>query len=132
MFTLFTVLVGVIALILAFFLLLTSTSANIKDNFWELGVLKAMGLSKTQCQNMLLYEAFSTVGAAIILGICIGLLIAFTLAAQFYLFIELPVVLAVSNSVSHLTLVVPDNVVYCNDNTLDCDHICCCNDTGEV
>jgi hypothetical protein len=45
---------------------------------------------------MLLYEAFATVGSALILGITIGLVIAFTLTAQFYLFIELPIVLSVS------------------------------------
>jgi ABC-type antimicrobial peptide transport system permease subunit len=88
--------VGIIALILAFFLLLTSTNANIRDNFWELGVLKAIGLNKTQCQSMLLYEAYSTVIAAIFLGCSIGILIAFTLTAQFYLFIELPIRLSVS------------------------------------
>jgi len=49
LFSLFSIIVGIIALVLAFFLLLTSTSANIKENFWELGVLKAMGLSKSQC-----------------------------------------------------------------------------------
>lgn len=46
LFNLFSVIVGLIALILAFFLLLTSTNANIRDNFWELGVLKAIGLDK--------------------------------------------------------------------------------------
>ncbi len=45
---------------------------------------------------MLLYEAYSTVIAALILGIGIGVLIAFTLTAQFYLFIELPIRLSVS------------------------------------
>jgi hypothetical protein len=44
---------------------------------------------------MLMYEAFATVIAALILGITIGLLIAFTLTAQFYLFIELPITLSV-------------------------------------
>lgn len=96
LFTLFSLIVGVIAIILAFFLLLTSTNANIRDNFWELGVLKAIGLNKTQCQSMLLYEAFSTVGSALLLGISIGLIISFTLTAQFYLFIELPIQLSVS------------------------------------
>jgi MFS superfamily sulfate permease-like transporter len=40
---------------------------------------------------MLLYEAFSTVISALLLGISIGICIAFTLTAQFYLFIELPI-----------------------------------------
>lgn len=96
LFQLFSLIVGIIALTLAFFLLLTSTSANIRDNYWELGVLKAMGLSRTQTQSMLLYEAFATVIAALILGISIGIIIAFTLTAQFYLFIEMPIEVAVS------------------------------------
>jgi hypothetical protein len=37
--------VGLIALILAFFLLLISTTSNIKENVWEFGVLRAMGLT---------------------------------------------------------------------------------------
>jgi ABC-type antimicrobial peptide transport system permease subunit len=126
LFSLFSVIVGIIALILAFFLLLTSTSANIKENFWELGVLKAMGLSKSQCQSMLLYEAFCTVGAALILGIGIGLLIAFTLTAQFYLFLELTVVLAVR--LSFLTPIVPNNSLRFNDSTFPCHDPCCCFD----
>ena len=81
LFSLFSIIVGTIALILAFFLLLTSTNSNIRDNFWELGVLKAIGLNKSQTQSMLLYEAYSTVIAALILGIGIGVLIAFTLTA---------------------------------------------------
>jgi ABC-type antimicrobial peptide transport system permease subunit len=46
LFSLFSLIVGVIAIILAFFLLLTSTNANIRDNAWELGVLKAIGVNK--------------------------------------------------------------------------------------
>jgi ABC-type antimicrobial peptide transport system permease subunit len=104
LFDLFSVIVGIIALILAFFLLLTSTNANIRDNFWELGVLKAIGLDKAQCFRMLLYEAFSTVVSALVLGIGIGLLIAFTLTAQFYLFIELPIRLSVKLNVILFTM----------------------------
>jgi ABC-type antimicrobial peptide transport system permease subunit len=47
LFQLFSVIVGIIALVLAFFLLLTSTYANIRDNIWELGVLKAIGLNNS-------------------------------------------------------------------------------------
>ena len=114
---------GTIALILAFFLLLTSTNANLRDNFWELGVLKAIGLSKSQTQSMLLYEAFSTVLAALILGIGIGVLIAYTLTAQFYLFIELPIRLSVSQSVSFFIRdVVPHNAIRGHDRDVISDH----------
>lgn len=38
-------LIGFIALTLSFFLLLISTTANIKENLWEFGVLRAIGLT---------------------------------------------------------------------------------------
>lgn len=42
---LLVIIVGLVALVLAFFLLLISTSQNIKENIWELGVLRAVGLT---------------------------------------------------------------------------------------
>jgi hypothetical protein len=38
--------IGVISLILTFFLLLVATTQNIKDNIWEYGVLRSMGITK--------------------------------------------------------------------------------------
>ena len=46
LFQVFVVIVGTIALTLAFFLLLISTTQNIKENLWEFGVLRAIGLNK--------------------------------------------------------------------------------------
>lgn len=45
LFQIFVIIVGVIALTLSFFLLLISTTANIKENLWEFGVLRAIGLN---------------------------------------------------------------------------------------
>lgn len=45
-FQLFVGIVGMIALIMAFFLLLISTTQNIKENIWEYGCLRAMGFTK--------------------------------------------------------------------------------------
>jgi ABC-type antimicrobial peptide transport system permease subunit len=45
-FQIFVAVVGAIALILAFFLLLISTTQNIKENVWEYGCLRAMGFTK--------------------------------------------------------------------------------------
>ena len=44
--TLFSISVGLIAIILSFFLILISFIANIKENSWEFGVLRAIGLNK--------------------------------------------------------------------------------------
>lgn len=95
LFQIFVIVVGTIALILAFFLLLISTTSNIKENVWELGVLRAMGLTQAQSKRVFMYEAFAVILSALSLGIIVGLIVSLTLTAQFYLFIELPFKLAV-------------------------------------
>jgi len=44
-FTFIVGIIGVISLILTFFLLLVATTQNIKDNIWEYGVLRSMGIT---------------------------------------------------------------------------------------
>lgn len=46
MMQIFVTIIGIICLTLSFFLLLISTTANIKENLWELGVLRAVGLNQ--------------------------------------------------------------------------------------
>jgi ABC-type antimicrobial peptide transport system permease subunit len=94
MMQIFVTIVGFICLTLSFFLLLISTTANIKENLWELGVLRAVGLNQDQSRRVFMYEAFAVIFGALLLGIVVGLTIALTLTAQFYLFIELPFKLA--------------------------------------
>lgn len=38
--------VAIVAMTLSFFLILVSFVSNVKDNSWEFGVLRAVGLSK--------------------------------------------------------------------------------------
>ena len=95
LFQIFVTIVGIIALTIAFFLLLISTTANIRENSWEFGVLRSMGVTKQMAYRIFMYEAFAVMLSALILGILIGLTVAFTLTAQFYLFIELPFKLSV-------------------------------------
>lgn len=45
-FTMIVGVIGMIALVITFFLLLISTTHNIKDNIWEYGVLRSMGVTK--------------------------------------------------------------------------------------
>lgn len=44
--TLFYVIVALIAMILSFFLILVSFVSNVRENSWEFGVLRAVGLDK--------------------------------------------------------------------------------------
>lgn len=122
---------GLIALILAFFLLLISTTSNIKENVWELGVLRAMGLTQFQSTRVFMYEAFAVIFSSLLLGIFVGLIVSITLTAQFYLFIELPFKLSVS--FRHLlTFVLVPNSVICNyDSDVSGYDISCCVDSCE-
>lgn len=83
-------LIGVVALILTFFLLLVSTTQNVKDNVWEYGVLRSIGVTKKQGYRIYMYEAFMIIIAAGMLGLAIGLIVAATVTSQFFLFLELP------------------------------------------
>ena len=99
LFQIFVGIVGFIALTLSFFLLLISTTANIKENLWEFGVLRAIGLNQEQSKRVYMYEAFAVIFGSLSLGILVGLTIAITLTAQFYLFIELPFKLSVRSQI---------------------------------
>ena len=69
-------LIGIISLIIVFFVLLIATTANIKQNIWEYGVLRSVGLTKADGQRIFMYEAFLVIAAASILGIAIGVIMS--------------------------------------------------------
>jgi len=84
------VIIGVIGLTLAFFLLLISATQNVKENVWEYGCLRAMGYTKAQGMRTFMYEQYSTVIAALILGSLVGVILSSVVTAQFFLFLERP------------------------------------------
>lgn len=73
------IVVAVIALTLSFFLILISFVGNVKDNSWEFGVLRAIGLNKNQLTRIYVYEAISLITASGILGTFIGISLAILL-----------------------------------------------------
>jgi len=60
----FIIIVGFIAFSLSFFLLIISTTSNIKENMWEFGVLRAIGLRKAQIMRVYLYESLAVTFSA--------------------------------------------------------------------
>jgi ABC-type antimicrobial peptide transport system permease subunit len=90
MLLLFFNVVAAVALLLCFFVLWLSFTANMRENSWELGVLRALGLSFDSVVRAYIYEGSCVILSALILGTIIGLLVAVTLTAQFNLFTELP------------------------------------------
>ena len=89
-FNLLIAVIGMISLIIVFFVLLIATTANIKENIWEYGVLRSVGLKKAEGQRVFMYEAFLVISAASILGVSIGIIVTALVTQQFYTFVELP------------------------------------------
>lgn len=81
LFELFVALVGAIALILAFFLLLISTTQNIKESVWEYGCLLAIGLNRAQGLRVYLYEQYAVTFSSLILGFFVGYILATVVGA---------------------------------------------------
>lgn len=89
---LFYIIVALISIILSFFLILVSFMSNVKENSWEFGVLRAIGLSKSQMTRLYMYEAGVLTASSGILGSIVGIVVAITLILQLLLFTELPFV----------------------------------------
>jgi ABC-type lipoprotein release transport system permease subunit len=62
----------VIAVILCFFVLWLSFIANVKENSWEFGVLRAVGLNVSKVIRMYIYEAICIILSAVVIGTTIG------------------------------------------------------------
>jgi ABC-type lipoprotein release transport system permease subunit len=73
--------VGVIALTLAFFLLLISTTQNVRENVWEYGCLRAMGYTKVQGMKSFMFEQYSIILSALFLGTVVGFIVASVVTA---------------------------------------------------
>jgi len=90
MMTLFFQIVSIISMTLCFFILWLSFTANVRENAWEFGVLRAIGLSGYSVVCTYVYEALTLVYSSLILGTIIGLLISASLTLQFNLFTQMP------------------------------------------
>ena len=82
--------VAVVGLIFSFFVLWLSFTANVRENSWEYGVLRAVGLMATTVARLYIYEAIALVLATIVLGTALGIFTAIILTLQIDLFSELP------------------------------------------
>jgi len=68
-----------ITMFLCFFSLSSSMSANLLEQTKELGVLRAIGLTKYRVIMLYIYEAFILVTSSSLLGVLIGTIVGFTL-----------------------------------------------------
>lgn len=79
-------------MILSFFVLFLSFIANVRESSWQLGVLRAIGLTKKSVILIYVYEALSVVLACTFLAFLLGCFTAVTLTLQSNLFTEMPFV----------------------------------------
>lgn len=82
--------ISLICYILGLFQMVLTIQANIRDSQYELGVLRSMGMNKTQVMKVTVYESLSNNLASIVCGLIIGLLVSIGSIGQFLLFLELP------------------------------------------
>lgn len=87
---LFFIIVSVIALVLSFFLILVSFKANIQESVQEIGVVRAVGVSRGQVERIFVYEAVTLTFVAGLIGTVVGVSVALILTIQYLGFVELP------------------------------------------
>ena len=81
---------GIISLILSFFLIWTSFYNNIRENISEYGIMRSIGVNKSQSVRIYLYEAAVIIIASTIVGTILGIIISSSIIFQFDIFFELP------------------------------------------
>ncbi len=89
-----------------------SISGNLRDDEWELGVLRyllrflslsyyrAIGLKKRDITKVMLFESIAGITSSTLLGFLVGIISAVAMTALFMAIVELPFTLIVS----HITL----------------------------
>ena len=74
-----------------------------RQNIWEYGVLRSIGVTKEQGKRIYMYEAFTVVMSAAILGTLCGAFNAVVLTAELCMFAEIPYAMDVSQPI-HLMI----------------------------
>ncbi len=81
-----------ITMLICFFSLSSSMSANLYESSKELAILRATGLTCAQIEKIYIYEAFVLVMSSCVLGVLIGTVVGFTMTLQLMLFVEIPLI----------------------------------------
>ena len=80
-----------VAMAVAFFSLVSSMYANVREQTKEIGVLRALGLGKPRLTRAYMYEAFTLVLASSLTGMAVGTAVGYTMVVQQALFLQVPV-----------------------------------------
>ena len=71
-----------IMMFLCFFSLVASMTSNLLEQTKEIGIMRAIGIPKPKIHRLYFYEALVLVLSSCILGVCVGLVVAYTMALQ--------------------------------------------------
>jgi ABC-type antimicrobial peptide transport system permease subunit len=79
-----------IALVVCFFALMSSTATNVFEQAKEIGILRAMGMAKWPIQRAFMWETLTVILTACVMGLVVGTFVAYTMLLQQGLFTQLP------------------------------------------
>ena len=79
-----------ITMFLCFFSLSSSMSANLYEQSKEIGVMRAMGMTKVRIYLLYIYESFILVMSSSFLGVMIGTIVGFSTTIQQSIFAGFP------------------------------------------
>ena len=82
------IMIAALTCIISFFMLLISLIKKIKDNIWELGVLRSIGLTTSQIYWIYSIETGSVIFSSLLLGTGVGLLISWISSYFYFIFFE--------------------------------------------
>jgi len=77
--------------LMSFFQLLLSIEGNIKENQWQVGVLRSIGLTKSDVKSVVLTEATANILTAEIIGFVIGYIVMVSSMSLMNTIFELPI-----------------------------------------
>ncbi|EAR92340.1 efflux ABC transporter, permease domain protein (macronuclear) [Tetrahymena thermophila SB210] len=82
---------GGLVMLLCFFSLISSMTANIYDQSKEIAIMRAVGLSKLKLSLIYIYESFVLVFSSCIIGTIVGMVIGYSMSMQRQLFTQMAV-----------------------------------------
>lgn len=88
--TILNSMIAILTTVISFFMLLIALIKNIKDNVWELGILRSIGLDHGQIFIIYFVETFAVIFSSLILGTLVGWIISFISSIYLQIFLELP------------------------------------------
>jgi ABC-type antimicrobial peptide transport system permease subunit len=66
------IVIVIVTMIIAFFIVWVSVISNIREHLWEIGVMRAEGVTKLQLTKIIFIESLSIVVLSLVLGVGIG------------------------------------------------------------